>query len=128
MSLIGNSKFENWYQAHPKATTGDKQLAREAYDAGMREMEMLREHMAKALIDNLHMLGYSGEDADSLWKGEDFKIVAPTAAPTTDSIDYAWECNQCGFQEYAMVVSEDDVHELGCSHCGGDEWHKEVMR
>lgn len=32
---IGDSKFESWYQAHPKANGGDKQLARDAYAAGM---------------------------------------------------------------------------------------------
>lgn len=38
---------------------------------------------------------------------------------------YSWECNECGFQEYTMAVSEDDVHEwLACSNCGGVEFHK----
>ena len=32
---VGESSFEGWYQAHPKACTGDKQLARDAYAAGM---------------------------------------------------------------------------------------------
>lgn len=32
---VGNSAFEDWFQAHPKACTGDKQLARDAYAAGM---------------------------------------------------------------------------------------------
>jgi hypothetical protein len=32
---VGGSAFEDWYQAHPKACTGDKQLARDAYVAGM---------------------------------------------------------------------------------------------
>jgi hypothetical protein len=38
--------------------------------------------------------------------------------------EYAWECNECGAQEYTMCVSEDDVNRLGCGNCGGDEWHK----
>ena len=38
--------------------------------------------------------------------------------------EYAWECNECGAQEYKMGVSEDDVHILGCSRCGCNEWHK----
>lgn len=37
---------------------------------------------------------------------------------------YAWECNECGSQEYTMSVSEDDVQNLGCGSCGGNEWHK----
>jgi hypothetical protein len=32
---VGESSFEDWYQAHPKACGGDKQLARDAYAAGM---------------------------------------------------------------------------------------------
>lgn len=32
---VGDSSFEGWYQAHPKACSGDKQLARDAYAAGM---------------------------------------------------------------------------------------------
>ena len=32
---VGNSAFEDWFQAHEKACTGDKQLARDAYAAGM---------------------------------------------------------------------------------------------
>lgn len=32
---VGNSSFEDWYQSHPKACTGNKQLARDAYAAGM---------------------------------------------------------------------------------------------
>ncbi len=32
---VGNSSFEDWFQAHPKACSGDKQLARDAYAAGM---------------------------------------------------------------------------------------------
>jgi hypothetical protein len=32
---VGDSSFEGWYQTHPKACGGDKQLARDAYAAGM---------------------------------------------------------------------------------------------
>ena len=32
---VGNSAFEDWFQAHPKACSGDKQMARDAYAAGM---------------------------------------------------------------------------------------------
>ena len=32
---VGCSSFEDWFQAHEKACTGDKQLARDAYAAGM---------------------------------------------------------------------------------------------
>lgn len=41
---------------------------------------------------------------------------------------YCWECNECGSQEYTMCVSESDVHELGCGHCGSSEWHKAEVR
>lgn len=36
-----------------------------------KEFENLRERMAKALIDNLHMLGYSGAEAERLWGWRD---------------------------------------------------------
>lgn len=42
--------------------------------------------------------------------------------------EYAWECNECGSQEYTMSVSEDDVQQLGCGNCGGDEWHKAEVK
>lgn len=42
--------------------------------------------------------------------------------------EYAWECNECGSQEYTMCVSEDDVNRLGCGNCGGDEWHKAEVK
>jgi len=34
---VGDSAFESWYQSHPKASGGDKQLARDAYAAGMSD-------------------------------------------------------------------------------------------
>jgi hypothetical protein len=37
---------------------------------------------------------------------------------------FLWECNECGSQEYTMSVSCDDVQDLGCGNCGGNEWHK----
>jgi hypothetical protein len=32
---VGESRFESWYEQHPKACGGDKQLARDAYAAGL---------------------------------------------------------------------------------------------
>ena len=32
---VGSSSFEDWFQAHEKASTGDKQLARDSYSARM---------------------------------------------------------------------------------------------
>ena len=37
--------------------------------------------------------------------------------------EMAWECNQCGAQEWSANISETDIQELGCASCGGDEWH-----
>lgn len=34
---VGESSFEGWFARHPKATCGDKQLARDAYAAGMSD-------------------------------------------------------------------------------------------
>lgn len=41
---------------------------------------------------------------------------------------FAWECNECGSQEYTMAVSEEDLNCLGCGNCGGDEWHKAKVK
>ena len=41
---------------------------------------------------------------------------------------YAWECNECGSQEYTMALSESDVHDLGCGKCGSSEWHKAEVK
>ena len=134
MSLVGDSKFEGWYQAHPKArgqfVGGEKQLAREAYEAGMKEaQDSLRERIAKALIDQLHMLDYSGAEADALWHGKPLDtILFPPRIIESPKITYAWECNECGSQEYTMAFSEADVNQLGCGRCGSSEWHKEVAR
>lgn len=46
----------------------------------------------------------------------------------TPKVEYCWECNECGSQEYSMSVSEDDVHALGCGACGQSEWHKAVSK
>ena len=43
-------------------------------------------------------------------------------------IEYVWECNECGSQEYGMILSESDVHELGCGNCGSSEWHKAELK
>ena len=40
---------------------------------------------------------------------------------------YAWECNECGTQEYTMHITEADVHNLRCSKCGGGEWHESPL-
>ena len=51
-----------------------------------------------------------------------------TTAPPKPIIEYVWECNECGSQEYTMCVSESDVQELGCGGCGSSEWHKAPIR
>jgi predicted nucleic acid-binding Zn ribbon protein len=43
-----------------------------------------------------------------------------------DNIEYAWECNECGSQEYTMCVSYEDACWMGCAGCGADEFHKVV--
>ena len=40
----------------------------------------------------------------------------------------AWECNECGSQEYTMAVSASDVQNLGCGNCGANEWHEAEER
>jgi len=77
--------------------------------------------------DKQRVVGFNGltkEETDN-----SMSVRGLSAAITKEaSKEYAWECNQCGAQEYTMCVSETDVHELGCGSCGGDEWHKEETR
>lgn len=97
-------------------------------EMSLDKFENLRERMDKALIDNLHMLGYSGAEAEKLWKGNLITTMGDISKKNKlrkePKVEYAWECNECGSQEYTMSVSEDDVHELGCGRCGSSEWHK----
>jgi len=39
---------------------------------------------------------------------------------------YAWECNECGAQEYTMSVGQSIIESgaLACGSCGCDEFHK----
>lgn len=64
---VGDSSFENWYQEHPKACGGDKQLARDAYAAGMgdplvapveRQWVDLTDDELKAALE-VHQVGLS---------------------------------------------------------------------
>ena len=41
----------------------------------------LREHSAKLLIEHLHVLGYSGAEAEALWKGEATVLVLDSFKP-----------------------------------------------
>ncbi len=34
-----------------------------------------------------------------------------------------WVCNECNSKEYTASISEEDVHKLQCSTCGGNEFH-----
>ncbi|AVQ84253.1 hypothetical protein [Variovorax sp. PMC12] len=45
---VGDSSFEDWFQAHPKACTGDKQLARDAYAAGMGDPLVVARSVARS--------------------------------------------------------------------------------
>lgn len=47
-------------------------------------------------------------------------IVGNTVLPV---VDVGWVCNSCNSLEYTLSVSEDDIQQLGCGNCGGDEFH-----
>ena len=53
-------------------------------------------------------------------------ICVSTIINTHDQMtrEFAWECNECGSQEFTMSVLETDVQNLGCGNCGASEWHK----
>lgn len=50
--------------------------------------------------------------------------------PPAKEKEYAWECNECGAQEYTMSVGQDviDCGGLACGSCGCDEFHKAEVR
>lgn len=68
--------------------------------------------------------------SDGTYLDKDCKMTAALAIMRRErepvAVNYAWECNECGSQEYTMSVSIDDVQNLGCSNCGGSEWHKAI--
>lgn len=35
----------------------------------------------------------------------------------------SWVCNECGSEEFAFSVSEDDMEHMSCTNCGGTEFH-----
>ena len=39
------------------------------------------------------------------------------------AVTVGWVCNGCNSLEYTLSVSEDDIQQLGCVNCGGDEFH-----
>ncbi len=47
---------------------------------------------------------------------------------TSVKVKKHWVCNECNFSDYNDSMSEDDVHELHCSNCGGWEFHLEETR
>lgn len=66
---VGDSNFEDWYQSHPKACGGDKQLARDAYAAGMGDSEArqpMSDEQRRKLLDRTgaHCEGWDGEEWD----------------------------------------------------------------
>ena len=38
-----------------------------------------------------------------------------------------WTCNSCGSAEYTGSISDEDIKQLSCVKCGGDEFHKEPI-
>jgi hypothetical protein len=106
------------------------------------ELENLRERMAKLLIDNLHVLGYSGFEAENLWRGKpldslDTKVsyvemmkplvdaMRGVTAPTDNVVSNVWECLNCGSQEY-MSDYNPAQHDVGCKQCGRSNWREVV--
>jgi Zn finger protein HypA/HybF involved in hydrogenase expression len=41
------------------------------------------------------------------------------------ALNWSWQCNECGSNEFTSSVSEDDLEYLSCTGCGGTEFHKE---
>jgi predicted nucleic-acid-binding Zn-ribbon protein len=62
------------------------------------------------------------------------KMMAATldgGAPTlnkSDPAELCWECNECGSQEFTLGIAEHELEKLGCTGCGGSEFHKAAIR
>lgn len=39
--------------------------------------------------------------------------------------NWTWVCNDCLSSEFTSNVREQDLGNLSCTRCGGDEFHKE---
>ena len=101
-------------------------FAKQAFKAG-QDCEKAAQDKLKEAVENLltHVVS-NGDSHRSTCLPHDIKMVREAMGEKAK--EYAWECNECGSQEYTMAVSESDVQSLGCGNCGGDEWHKAEAR
>lgn len=58
------------------------------------------------------------------------KVVSLLQSGSEPQKEYAWECNECGAQEYTMSVGQSIIESgaLACGSCGCDEFHKAEVR
>lgn len=90
---VGNSAFEDWYQQYPKACVGDKQLARDAYAAGMGDPLVMARDAAQqqvefeAFASNHGMLLHRAADCSS---GSSTRFGIPLATYYEDFTEGAW--------------------------------------
>jgi hypothetical protein len=89
---VGESQFEGWYEQHPKAIGGDKQLARDAYAAGMKDKTRTNQGNGKVFLVATGDV-YDGEETYTRHAGEppplcDFELLytAPQPVPIRASI------------------------------------------
>jgi hypothetical protein len=117
--------------ATAKANATTKAITAEQLDPAVLKAYCDAWEQSFLAANQFHTVSVSAEDRKHIAAGliAAFAVTgtAPLAKPVPKK-EYAWECNECGSQEYTMAVSETDVNQLGCGSCGGDEWHKAEVR
>lgn len=112
--------------------TDIKKLAEKAYEETMNQTMRPQDRAHVTAVCERFLAAYLSEQEPVGWfdaQHHDFSRVErigwkPLFTAPQQKKEYAWECNECGSQEYIMSVSEYDVNNLGCGKCGGGEWHK----
>jgi hypothetical protein len=89
---VGESQFEGWYEQHPKVIGGGKQLARDAYAAGMKDKTRTNQGNGKVFLVATGDV-YDGEETYTRHAGGppplcDFELLytAPQPVPIRTSI------------------------------------------
>ena len=58
------------------------------------------------------------------WLLTDLPGEEPLPLPLKEGTWSAWQCNECGSDEFTAAVSEQDLEYLTCTACGANEFHK----
>lgn len=100
---VGDSSFDDWFQAHEKACTGNKQLARDAYAAGMGDPLVVAASLGPKAVVELTPLQ---ELVAKHYEGGEFSHITNTA-----------QLDGCGDTLFKFCILE-----AGDAQLPGDLW------